>query len=223
MNRMEKELLSGFCKSAGFARVNFNGKTVASVGLVPSNSQRKAISFEGKNLAELEFSGMGDSEAQDLAHLLAPNFHFPSGAEWHARMIRVLDWVIGARDLYPEIAHWVGIYQKESFLWGNDSTDLLVGPYLGDVTDHIRIPIDRGFCGLALREERLVNVKDVSADSRHIACSWKTKSELVVPLKNSQGDFVAELDIDSHKLDAFSPSIEASYREYCEIFPAVWG
>lgn len=221
MNTMEKDILSGFCGARGSEKVIFQGETIASIVNNAGEWQKFPIQFEAKTLAHLEASHIEPSAAKELAQQLAPIFHLPH-PDWLPRMLRVLDWVSGARALFPEIANWVGIYQKESALFGTNSSDLLVGPYLGEVTDHIRIPINRGFCGLALREERTVNVKDVNADSRHIACSWKTKSELVIPLQDKTGKFVAELDIDSHKLDAFSPAIETAYREYCAKFSEVW-
>ena len=81
------------------------------------------------------------------------------------------------------------------------------------------IPLERGLCGLALREERVVNVADVHQDDRHIACSLKTKSELIIPLLSPQGEMIAELDIDCNQLNAFSTDIEDRLKEYCKSFP----
>ncbi len=71
---------------------------------------------------------------------------------------------------------------------------------------------------MALREERVVNVPDVRENGEHIACSLKTRSELVLPLKDPNGQMVAELDIDSNTLRAFSPELEARFRAYAETF-----
>ncbi len=141
---------------------------------------------------------------------------------WGKRLLRMQQWLEEARALAPEIADWIGIYLKESTVREHSGTDLILGPFIGAETEHVRIPIDRGICGLALREERLVNVRDVRADSRHIACSLSTRSELVIPLADRSGKFVAELDIDSNKLDAFTESLERVFREKCGFFAEVW-
>ena len=55
--------------------------------------------------------------------------------------------------------------------------------------------------------------------SVHIACSLKTRSELVIPIKDKEGNFVAELDIDSNKLNAFSPEKEELFNGMISEFP----
>ena len=128
-------------------------------------------------------------------------------------------WLLKTKALAPEVCDWIGVYYKESYLYKIDSTDLVLGPFIGEETEHIRIPLDRGFCGMALREERIVNVDDVTLDSRHIACSLKTKSELVIPIPDKNGKFVAELDIDCNRLKAFSSDLQIIFEKSLETFP----
>ncbi|QDK40743.1 hypothetical protein DOM21_04585 [Bacteriovorax stolpii] len=132
---------------------------------------------------------------------------------------KVLAWLETLKSKQPAVCDWVGIYYKESYLHKLNSTDLVLGPFIGEHTDHVRIPIDRGFCGMALREERTVNVADVTKDSTHIACSLKTRSELVVPIADKAGHFVAELDIDCNRLAAFTPELETFFKEAVKSFP----
>ena len=131
---------------------------------------------------------------------------------------RLAPWVLEAKSLQPEVCDWIGIYLREGFITGSPSEDLVLGPFLGEATEHTRIPISRGLCGMAIREERVINVKDVRAESEHIACSLKTRSELVIPLRDSRGAVVAELDIDCNKLGAFTPDIEQKFKVFCESF-----
>lgn len=134
--------------------------------------------------------------------------------------LQVKEWLKKLQATEPEVCDWIGIYYKESYLYQIEhSTDLVLGPYIGEETEHTRISIERGFCGMALREERIVNVKDVTVDSTHIACSLKTRSELVIPIANSKGDFVAELDIDCNRLAAFTPQLEKYFTEATKTFP----
>lgn len=127
-------------------------------------------------------------------------------------------WLEDARKIAPELVDWIGIYFKASYLNGEASTDLVLGPFIGDETEHTRISLDRGMCGLALREERVVNVSDVREEGDHIACSLNTRSELVIPLKGADGSFIAELDIDSNTLSAFSSELEEKFISFSKTF-----
>jgi GAF domain-containing protein len=48
-----------------------------------------------------------------------------------------------------------------------------------------------------------VLVPDVQAFPGHIACDARSKSEVVVPLMDSEGKVVAVLDVDADRFDAF--------------------
>jgi L-methionine (R)-S-oxide reductase len=97
--------------------------------------------------------------------------------------------------------NWVGFYMLEH----NPSGDVLVlGPFKGTMTPHTRIPLNQGICGAAASTGKTVVVDDVNADSRYLACSLETKSEIVVPVF-AHGKVIGELDIDSHFLAAFGP------------------
>ncbi len=170
-------------------------------------------------LVESDLEGEAHSEmCEQVAALLYLKAH---GYHWD-RIIELQEWVKGARDLVSDVTDWIGIYYKANYYLEEDTTDLILGPYYGESTSHTRIPLERGLCGLALREERVVNVADVHQDTRHIACSLKTNSELIIPLKDSQGNMVAELDIDCNQLGAFSPEIEKKFKDYCQSFSKNW-
>ena len=116
----------------------------------------------------------------------------------HASDDRVLDETV--RLLKENFAHytWVGIY------WV-DGIDLILKTYLGKPSPHMRIPIGKGICGAAVAEKRTVNVPDVNADPRYLACSLETRSEIVVPIQRD-GRIFGEIDIDSDAAAAFLPS-----------------
>jgi len=91
---------------------------------------------------------------------------------------------------------WVGIYMVEG-------DELVLLTYAGEQdTQHKRIPVGEGICGLAAAERRTVNVPDVNDDPRYLACFLSTRSELVVPIMTTDEVF-GEIDIDSDKKDAF--------------------
>src|SRR6186713_1017959 len=90
---------------------------------------------------------------------------------------------------------WAGIYLLEG-------DELVLGPYLGKPSPHTRIPLGRGICGAAATEKATIIVDDVNADSRYLACSIETRSEIVVPIMLGD-EVLGELDIDSDKVAAF--------------------
>ena len=111
--------------------------------------------------------------------------------------------------------NWVGFYMLEK---GGPQDVLVLGAFRGTMTPHTRIPLNQGICGAAASTGKTIIVDDVSADSRYLACSLETKSEIVVPVFVDK-KVVGELDIDSHFLAAFSPED----RGLCEHAAAVLG
>ena len=108
--------------------------------------------------------------------------------------------------------NWVGFYMIEKGRPGEEPT-LVLGPYVGAVTPHTRIPLNQGICGAAASSGHTVIVDDVNADPRYLACSIETKSEIVVPVR-VKGAIVGELDIDSHTPAAFKAD-DRQLVEHC--------
>lgn len=104
---------------------------------------------------------------------------------------------------------WVGFYLLEN--GAHPEPMLVLGPYLGAPTPHTRIPLNQGICGAAASSGETIVVDDVNADTRYLACSIETRSEIVVPIY-AHGAVVGELDIDSHTHTAFGPED----RRICE-------
>ena len=84
--------------------------------------------------------------------------------------------------------NWAGFYLMEKGV-------LVLGPFQGKPAC-IEIPLSRGVCGAAAREDRTQLVPDVHAFPGHIACDCASRSEIVVPL-HQEGQVVGVLDIDS--------------------------
>jgi L-methionine (R)-S-oxide reductase len=109
--------------------------------------------------------------------------------------------------------NWVGFYMIEKPQTPAGQPMLVLGPYVGAVTPHKRIPLNQGICGAAASSGQTVVVDDVNSDSRYLACSIETKSEIVVPIF-VRGEVVGELDIDSHTPAAFT-SEDRYLCEHC--------
>jgi len=92
---------------------------------------------------------------------------------------------------------WVGIYIVRE-------KNLFLGPWIGpNATEHTKIGIGDGICGSAAETGKTEIIADVKEDSRYLSCFINTKSEIVVPIK-VRGKVIAEIDIDSDILNAFS-------------------
>lgn len=107
------------------------------------------------------------------------------------------------RELAAAVPHydWVGFYLTDP----RDPRALVLGPYVGAPTDHVRIPFGRGICGQAAERGETFVVQDVSRETNYLSCSLSVRSEIVVPVLDPQtGRVLGELDIDSHALAPFT-------------------
>lgn len=92
---------------------------------------------------------------------------------------------------------WTGFYRVTA------PETLKIGPYQGG-HGCLVIPFSRGVCGAAARTGEVQLVPDVEDFPGHIACSSSTRSELVLPIRNRDGQVIGVLDIDSNRPDAFT-------------------
>ena len=113
-----------------------------------------------------------------------------------------------------EIPHydWVGFYLLDS-----QNNELVLGPYTGAATDHTHIPVGKGICGQVAASKQTMVVQDVSGQDNYLACSMDVQSEIVVPILKD-GQFVAEIDIDSHAYAPFTMDDEQFLSAISEKF-----
>jgi L-methionine (R)-S-oxide reductase len=115
------------------------------------------------------------------------------------------------------LAHynWTGFYMLDP----DDSETLVLGPFVGAPTEHVRIPVSQGICGAAVASGETVIVDDVNADPRYLSCSIETRSEIVVPIY-VHGKVIGEIDIDSHDPAAFTEDDRLFLEETARIVGA---
>lgn len=89
--------------------------------------------------------------------------------------------------------------------------ELIVGPYQGPVACQ-RLEPHKGVCWAGVDQATTILVPDVTKFPGHIACDARSKSEVVVPLKNRDGEIVGVLDVDSEELEAFDV-VDAEWLE----------
>jgi L-methionine (R)-S-oxide reductase len=105
--------------------------------------------------------------------------------------------------------NWAGFYMLDR----KEPGILVLGPFRGAPTEHVRIPVTEGICGAAVAHGSTVIVADVASDPRYLACSLETRSEIVVPIRIA-GEIVGEIDIDSHSPGAFEDQ-DRAFLEQC--------
>ncbi len=107
---------------------------------------------------------------------------------------------------------WVGFYLVEG-------DALHLGPFQGPVACYA-IAKGRGVCGAAWEQARTLIVPDVEQFPGHIACSSRSRSEIVVPVFKD-GQVAAVIDVDSERLDAFDATDQQALEQVarlCEPF-----
>ncbi len=104
---------------------------------------------------------------------------------------------------------WVGFYLVEN-------NELVLGPYVGESTDHTNIEFGEGVCGQAAERKETFLVDDVKQEENYLSCSPKVESEIVVPIFK-EGEIRGEIDIDSHQKASFGEEDQRLLEEIAEI------
>ena len=103
-----------------------------------------------------------------------------------------------------ENINWCGFYIAKD-------NSLYLGPFQGEPACTV-IPYGKGVCGTAFKEKKTIVVKNVNEFEGHIACSTKSKSEIVVPIIKDN-EVKAVIDIDSPIYDRFNNEDKAFLEE----------
>jgi len=104
---------------------------------------------------------------------------------------------------------WVGFYLVKD-------NQLVLAPFQGPVAC-TRIHFGKGVCGTAWKNNEVIIVDDVDAFPGHIACSSLSKSEIVLPIYNSQQKIVGVLDVDSDTYATFDKTDEKYLKQVLEL------
>jgi len=99
---------------------------------------------------------------------------------------------------------WCGFY----FLHDDK---MIVGPYQGPVA--CQVLQGAGVCLAAVKQNKSIVVTDVHKFPGHVACDSRSNSEIVVPVRDPDGNIKAVLDVDSISLNSF----DETDRKYLEI------
>jgi GAF domain-containing protein len=113
--------------------------------------------------------------------------------------------------LHHKMPHffWTGFYRLVD-------GDLIVGPYQGPLACML-LERHTGVCWAAIDKEESVLVADVHAFPGHIACDSRSNSEVVVLVRDVDGEIRGVLDVDSDKPDAFSQADVAGLEKVASL------
>jgi L-methionine (R)-S-oxide reductase len=104
---------------------------------------------------------------------------------------------------------WVGFYLKKE-------NQLVLNVFQGSIAC-TRIAFDKGVCGHSYTTRETVIVPNVDEFPSHIACSSASKSEIVLPIFDKNGEVFGVLDVDSDKLNDFSEIDAEGLRKIVKI------
>ncbi|MGA3015401.1 MAG: GAF domain-containing protein [Bacteroidales bacterium] len=106
-------------------------------------------------------------------------------------------------------------HKMETFFWTGfyclKNGDLIVKTYQGPVACQ-QLEKNKGVCWAGINQGKSIMVPDVHLFPGHITCDSRSKSEIVVPLKDTKNRIIGVLDVDSSTLNAFD-QIDADYLE----------
>jgi len=109
---------------------------------------------------------------------------------------------------------WTGFY----FLRGED---LVVEAYQGPVACLV-LERHMGVCWAGIDRNETLLVEDVEAFPGHIACDSRSRSEVVVPVRDSDGTAIGVLDVDSYHPGHFSEIHREGYESIVRLLEGNW-
>ena len=111
-----------------------------------------------------------------------------------------------------EDLNWAGFYLM-------DNGSLLLGSFQGKVAC-IRIPLGKGVCGTAAKNDETLVVENVHEFPGHIACDSASNSEIVVPI-HKDDCVIGVLDIDSPSIGRFTDEDRQGLERFVRVLEQV--
>jgi len=90
---------------------------------------------------------------------------------------------------------WTGFYSLKN-------GELIVKTYQGPLACQV-LKKNTGVCWTAINKQKTIIVPDVHQFEGHIACDPRSKSEIVIPVRDNYHGIIGVLDIDSKVLNRF--------------------
>jgi GAF domain-containing protein len=128
------------------------------------------------------------------------------------------DYIANISNIMSALKHsmdwfWVGIYFVKQ-------DQLVLGPFQGPIAC-TRIALGKGVCGTSWKEKKTIIVEDVEKFPGHIACSSLSKSEIVLPSFDKNGNVTLVLDVDSEHLGTFDETDKIYLEQVMNLIEAL--
>lgn len=124
---------------------------------------------------------------------------------------QIEEYVASTDDIWARLATIEAVlhHKMQYFFWTGVYTlidgELIVRSYQGPVACQ-KLRKNQGVCWAAINQGKTLIVDNVEEFPGHIACNSASKSEIVVPIKDKDGNIIACLDVDSTELASFDES-----------------
>lgn len=113
-------------------------------------------------------------------------------------------------------------HKMDYFFWTGfyilNNGELQVKMYQGPVAC-MQLAKNKGVCWAGINTQKPVLVKDVHDFPDHIACDSRSKSEVVIPLFDSNKNLLGVLDVDSDQIEAFD---QTDVENLSRILNLIW-
>lgn len=153
----------------------------------------------------------GDSKAQIYEQLITGIESLIKGVDNHVGALANVSAVLHSSFRYY---FWCGFYIVKG-----DSLEL--GPFQGEMACYT-IKKGCGVCGKAWEERRTIVVPDVLQFPGHIACSSKSRSEIVVPVFKGV-EVAGVIDVDSEAYNSFDDVDKVGLEKIARIISPLFG
>jgi GAF domain-containing protein len=120
--------------------------------------------------------------------------------------------VIRAARGYP----WVGLYDVRP---SHIAAIAWTGP---TAPQHPIFPRTQGLNGAAVAQCAPVIVQDVRNDPRYLTTFGSTRAEAIFPVCGATGEVVGTIDVETDRINAFTPEDEAFLRQCADVLAFLW-
>jgi len=114
---------------------------------------------------------------------------------------------------------WVGLYEVGRII-GMVAIIAWSGP---SAPEYPRFPVSKGLTGAAIAARKTVNVGDVTADPRYLTAFGTTRSEIIVPVFDTQREnVIGTIDVESEHPNAFSEHVQDFLEACADVIWPLW-
>jgi L-methionine (R)-S-oxide reductase len=109
---------------------------------------------------------------------------------------------------------WIGVYLVKG-------EQLVLGPFQGPVAC-TRIAKGKGVCGASWEKKQVMLIPNVDQFPGHISCNSDSKSEIVIPVTDENGNVFLVIDVDSNKLNDFDHTDQRYLEEIAGLIAVLY-